>query len=142
MVLSMHNQAVKPFLQKYKSVFIGITLLLFAFMLLYLTDIISSNWPRYLAPVVFVFVLPTINRNSIPRVGYLERVGKHSYSVYLMHLIILELLLIAIETFFPNLLAYQLLLFPILFIAGVGGPVFFKESIKKLSLPKVCQNMF
>ena len=142
MVLSMHNQAIKPFLQKYRSVFIGITLLLFAFMLLYLTDIISSNWPRYLAPVVFVFVLSAINRNSILGVRYLERVGKHSYSVYLMHLIILELLLIAIETFFPNLLAYPLLLFPILFIVGVGGPVFFKESIKKLSLPKVCQNMF
>lgn len=142
MVLSMHSQAVKPFLQKYRSVFIGITLLLFALMLLYLADIVTTNWPRYLAPVVFVFVLPVINRNSIPGVKYLERVGKHSYTVYLMHLIILELLLVAIETISPSLLAYPLLLFPILFIVGVGVPVFFKETIKKLSLPKVCQNMF
>lgn len=78
---------------------------------------------RYLYPFTFVLLLPTIQRDQIPAARVLERIGKRVYGIYLTHLIVLDLVLIAISGLAPWLFDWPVLLFPLLFIAALGIPL-------------------
>ena len=84
------------------------------------------------AATAFVLYMPSIKREAIPLYRQLEEVGKKSYGLYLMNLIVLSLVLIIIGVIAPGLFSLDILVQPILFIAalshtddhhGQGGPV-------------------
>ena len=76
---------------------VAATILLFGAGLLDVAGWLEVPWARYLCPVPLMFILPTIERKAIPAVGQLETVGKRSYGLYLTHLIVMNLVLIALE---------------------------------------------
>lgn len=128
MVMSLHAKELKPYLLRFRWVAISLAIIIFLVGLLDAFGIITAAWARFICPVPLVLALPVINRNDIPALSLLETIGKRSYGVYLIHLIVIDLLLILIQHTIPDFLNYQLILFPILFLAGLYFPLLLMNS--------------
>jgi len=122
-VFGLHASSLRPRLARLKWAFALVALALFILGLLHATGVANAPWARLIVPLPFIFIVPVVQRASIPAVQQLEKIGKRSYGLYLTHLIVLDLLLWAIELLAPELFAYQLLLLPFLFAVGLAVPV-------------------
>lgn len=70
---------------------------------------------------------------ELPRVRIFNELSKRSYGVYLVHPLIIESMARIIRRFAPWLLAYQWVLVPLLFAAGLGIPLLAMTAVKKWS---------
>ena len=122
-VFSLHATALKPWLKRMKWLFVIATIALFILTLLQATGVTNTPWARFLAPLPLIFIVPIVQRSSMPAVQKLEKIGKRSYGLYLTHLIVLDLSLWATEQFARELFAYQYLLLPLLFVIGLAIPL-------------------
>jgi surface polysaccharide O-acyltransferase-like enzyme len=68
-----------------------------------------------------------------PRSHVFKKLSKHSYGIYLLHPLIIETIARVIRRFTPWLLAYQWVLVPLLFAAGLGIPILAMAAVKKWS---------
>jgi hypothetical protein len=116
-------------------VWFGLTLLLYAIALLDVLELIRMPLARYFAPVTFILLTTIFIRNAIPYVKQLEVLGKKAYGLYLMNLILLDLLLFLIDSLIPGLLAFYLLLIPLMFILALVIPLWIINSFEKLGRP-------
>ncbi len=123
LIYSLNAKNITPWLQKNKVVLWAITGVFFVVGCLSIVEILKFQLAEYIYPVTFVLLLPTIKRDVIPWVRRLEEVGKHSYGLYLIHLIILDLALVAVRAVLPNLLNYRIWLMPPLFILALVVPI-------------------
>ncbi|MDX1688699.1 MAG: acyltransferase [Candidatus Promineifilaceae bacterium] len=128
-VFSLHASSLKTRLERVKWISVLATLALFVLGLLHATDVVSAPWARFIVPLPLLLVVPVVQRRSIPAVQQLEKVGKRSYGLYLTHLIVIDLLLWAIELLARPLLAYQYVLFPLLFVVGLALPVIIMSDV-------------
>jgi peptidoglycan/LPS O-acetylase OafA/YrhL len=78
----------------------------------------------YVFPLTFVLLAPLVQRNSIPLVGEFEAVGRRSYGLYLTHLLVIDLLLLAVQEFAPWMFGYHLLLAFSMFAVAMALPLF------------------
>lgn len=122
-VFSLHAATLRPRLKQMKWFFVFATMALFVLGMLHATDAVDAPWARYFVPLPLIFIVPVVQRGSIPAVQQLEKVGKRSYGLYLTHLIVLDLSVLAIEQFARQLFAYQYLLLPLLFAVGLVIPL-------------------
>ncbi len=122
-VFSLNAMKLRPYLQKFKWVFAVLTASIFVIALLDARSIVTAPLARFISPIIFLFIIPVINRNSIPGVRPLEKIGKRSYGIYLSHLIILDITLRIFSEVFPRLFQYNFLLYPILFTIGLMIPI-------------------
>lgn len=122
-VISLHASTLRPRLKQVRWVSVLLALALFILGLIHATGAVNAPWARYFAPLPLIFVVPVVQRGSIPAVHQLEKIGRRSYGLYLTHLIVIDLLRWAIELIAPQLFAYQLLLYPSLFLVGLVVPV-------------------
>jgi peptidoglycan/LPS O-acetylase OafA/YrhL len=136
MVISMNAQSIKPWLQRYKWVFTGLTLVLLVVALLEAHDIGSAFITRLIAPIVFLLVIPVIPRSSIPGVQFLERVGKRSYGLYLTHLIVLDTILLLLSLSVPAVFRLSILLYPIIFAIGLLIPLWVINAFSRSPIRK------
>lgn len=122
-VSSLHTARLKPALGRWKGVFALATILFFSMGMLHARGLVYAPWARVISPLPFIFLLPVIGRKAIPSVNRLEQIGKRSYGLYLTHLIVLSLILIPISLYWPSLLRFSWILFPLLFIVGLALPL-------------------
>ncbi len=121
--LTLNNSVVMPKLERYKIVFLLTSLAFFGLALLHSLSIYRFPVANVFYPLAFVFVLPVIKREWIPRLRFFESVGKRAFGVYLIHFIIIEIVLLTAYAYLPLLLSSQLILQPFLFILAAGIPL-------------------
>lgn len=131
LVFGLHAARWKPRLLSYRWALVAATILLFGAGLLDVAGWLEVPWARYLCPVPLMFILPTIERKAIPAVGQLETVGKRSYGLYLTHLIVMNLVLIALELIGGQTVVMVVLIFPLLLVAGLLVPMLLMGSFQQ-----------
>ena len=89
-----------------------------------------------------MFVLPVVQRKSIPIVSRLETVGKHSYGLYLTHLIVMNLVVFTLGLAHLQFRAFPALLFPLLIAAGLFVPLFVMSNLHLGRTRKVYRYVF
>ena len=119
-----------------------LTVLFLILGLLEAHGIIDTVFPRLIVPLIFLLVIPVISRNSIPWVRSIEQVGKRSYGLYLMHLIVLDLLLAIIAFLVPGLVRFTIPTFLLLFAAGVLLPLWIMDQFTKSPARKYFRYIF
>jgi peptidoglycan/LPS O-acetylase OafA/YrhL len=94
--------------EKYKSIAKPlIPLIIIASLGLYIlaalreTGIIKFQLAEWLLPIVTIFLLPFIKRKSIPLLPFFENLGKRSYGIYFMNLVIIKILVHLSANLFP-----------------------------------------
>src|SRR5690606_16375674 len=83
----------------------------------------------YSAGVILTFLAFASANTPMP--GRLDRLGEHSFGVYLIHTPVLELLARASYHLVPVLLAYQFFFQSLLIIAGIGVPLLLMTLVKR-----------
>ncbi len=131
LVFGLHAAQWKPWLLRLRWAFVAATALLFVLGLLDVAGVVVAPWARFLCPAPLMFVLPTIERRAIPAVGQLEMVGKRSYGLYLTHLIVMNLVLMALEWIGGQTVVLVVLIFPLLLVAGLLVPMWLMGSFQQ-----------
>lgn len=134
LVFSLHNKEIRPYLQRAKWVVVAVTIGLFVTAVFdNIFNLVDAPWIQYLMPFIFMFVLPVINRKSIPLLKQFEKVGKRSYGVYLSHLIVLTIVMGLIKAFLPGLSAYPIIIYPLFFIIALEIPLRTMEMMARMT---------
>ena len=141
-MINIHAKRTKPWLLRIKWPVLIFTVILFILGNLDAHGIISIFLPRLIAPLIFLLFIPVIQRNSIPWVRSFEQVGKRSYGLYLMHLIILDTLLVIIAFLAPGVVRYGVLTYTLLFAAGVLIPLWIMNQFAKSPARKYFRYIF
>jgi hypothetical protein len=125
-------RSLNPALHKWKWAFLGMTGVLYVLNVLTTWQLIYAPLTEYIYPAAFIFLVPTIKRETIPLYKSLEKVGRKAYGLYLMNLICLSLVLIAIRALFPALLNFQIIIQPVLFISGLAIPLVIMSIVERI----------
>ena len=141
-VFSLNMQKVRPWLLKLKWVFFGLAVLSFLVALLDAQEIISLRLARFVGPILFLLVIPVIQRNSIPGVVHFENIGRRSYGIYLTHLIVLDTLFVVIAGLVPSVLQLPLIITPILLSLGLLIPITVMNYLSKTAFRKYYRYVF
>jgi len=123
LVHGLKARKVLPWLQKLRFMFLITTGLFFALHVLHKVSVLRFPLSGFVCPLTFMFLVPTIRRNSIPMVRQLEKLSRKVYGLYLTHLIVLDLVFLSVQVFVPWLLTFQVSLVMLLFSAAVGVPL-------------------
>lgn len=121
--LTLNNSRVMPILERLKPIFLATSILFLGLALLHSLQIMRFPIANHLYPLAFVFFLPTMKRDWIPRIRTFESVGKRAFGLYLMHLLVINIVLLLAHTLLPAVLNYQIVFQPILFALAAGIPL-------------------
>jgi peptidoglycan/LPS O-acetylase OafA/YrhL len=131
-IYSLHAKSLLPQLRKFRWVIVLLTGLFFILTVLNFAMVLNFPFAQWIAPVLFMGIIPVIRRESIPFVRQLELVGKKAYGLYLTNLTVLYITLTIFHAAIPAMLGMPLVLFPILFILALGIPLVLMSSIERL----------
>ncbi|MFZ0430514.1 MAG: acyltransferase family protein [Acidobacteriota bacterium] len=123
LVYGLHSPAFLPVLRRLRRVLLLATIVFFVLAALHYTRVLSLPPAGSLSALSLVLLLPLIDRGSIPLLAKLEEIGKRSYGLYLTHLIVLDLVLLAIGKLVPGLFSFQLVLLPLLYLVALLVPL-------------------
>jgi surface polysaccharide O-acyltransferase-like enzyme len=70
-----------------------------------------------------IFSVLALNTKRLPKLNTISLVGSKSFGIYLVHALVIEYTARIIYNFAPALLGYQLILQPLLILAGLGLPL-------------------
>jgi peptidoglycan/LPS O-acetylase OafA/YrhL len=142
LVFGMHARRWTPMLMRARFVLAGASAALFVLAMLHFGGRIDFALAKFLCPVPFVLCLPLIQRQAIPFVRQLEGIGKHSYGVYLTHLLVLDLALWVIAAAAPGLLSYPVLVVPALVALGLAIPLAVMDWAARLPTRRAYRYVF
>lgn len=128
---SLHARRINPVLQRGRYLLGALILIFFGIGYLYEMRLVQGPvlpLAIFFASLPLMLSTPLLPRNKIPRVKEFELIGKRSYGLYLMHLIAIDLTLVLLEWLLPGFIGYPLLLMPLLFVVGVGLPMWIMEK--------------
>ncbi|MCB8967098.1 MAG: acyltransferase [Ardenticatenaceae bacterium] len=142
LVFSLHAKEFNPKLYKIRWVSLIVTIALF------IAGTSPADAPyhfflaRYIYPITFMLLIPVIKRQWIPWVRHFEYVGKHSYGLYLAHMIMVDLAYWLIQLIVPGLYNYPILLRVPVFVTAVAIPLILMEISTKLPTRNVYRYVF
>lgn len=142
LICTLNAKSIAPLLQKLKWALVAITGVLFVLSCLSTASVINLPLAAQICPLTFVLLTLLIKRDSIPMVRKLEEVGKHSYGLYLTHLIVLDLTLVGIKVLAPSLFNYQSLLVLPLFVVALAVPLIVMSGVTRLPARPVYRYVF
>jgi fucose 4-O-acetylase-like acetyltransferase len=120
LVMSLHGSALKPHLQRFRWVAAAATALIFGLGLANAFRLMDAPWARLVAPLPLMFLLPTIDRASIPWLAASEWLGRRSYGIYLTHFVVINALALALSPWLPPLGPGALVVYPVFLVAALG----------------------
>lgn len=123
MVVSLNLTKAKPHLRRAIWFLIPFTLVFYLLDVLHTANFLDMPAAVHVYPLTVVLIAPLVNRNSIPRVKELEIVGKSTYGLYLTHLIVIDLSLMAIFAVLPALLSFPIPMVIVLFALASAIPL-------------------
>jgi peptidoglycan/LPS O-acetylase OafA/YrhL len=127
----MQIGSVLPRLQKIKRLMFFLTVVFFVLDNIHWRFSPYQSLCGYLSSVSAVLLLPVIDRKSIPCVNLLESIGKRSYGLYLSHLIVLDLALLALARIRPWLLDYRVVFIPLLYFIAIQIPMLLMKGLAR-----------
>ena len=131
LIYSLNSKQILPWLKRFKWTLAAISAILFALTLFDRFAALPLPLIRTISVLAFILLTPTISRSAIPLVRELEKIGKHSYGLYLTNLITLEFLLLAIKLTVPQLFNISIVLFPLIFVITLEFPVWVMSQMAK-----------
>jgi fucose 4-O-acetylase-like acetyltransferase len=133
LVLSLHGSALKPRLQRWRPAAAAAMLALFGLGLMNAFGLVQAPWARLAAPIPLMFLLPTIDRTSIPLLDSFEWLGRRSYGVYLTHFVIINgiVLVLAKTPLHPERVPF--LIFPAFLAAALGLSLAVMEAMSQMT---------
>lgn len=146
LIFSLHNSNLKPHLQRLKWISLALAVGLFALGVLHLFGVVAAPWARFFAPVPLMFLLPIINRTSIPFLSRFEQIGRRSYGIYLTHFVVLDLvpfLLVNVIASGPLTVPTAVVVYPLMFASALLLPLLTMEwASKRPSTRKMYRYIF
>jgi peptidoglycan/LPS O-acetylase OafA/YrhL len=133
-VFGLHSKSILPWLHKVRWVLAGAAAGLLVLAILYEASILDVPLAVTLAPVAFIGLVPLIKRDSIPMLKPLEWVGRMSYGLYLMNLIVADALIWLLQYTWPAFLSFQIVLEPFLFVATLAIPLLLMRGLSRLPM--------
>jgi peptidoglycan/LPS O-acetylase OafA/YrhL len=79
-----------------------------------------------------MFLLPTINRASIPFLGYLEDLGRRSYGIYLAHFVVINAAVFGASKSNVRFESIPIVVFPFLFVTALGTSLIMMEAMARI----------
>jgi peptidoglycan/LPS O-acetylase OafA/YrhL len=131
-IYSIHMKSVIPYLRKFQWILIGLTGVFFALTVLNFAIFIYFPSAKWIAPILFIALIPLIKRESIPIVRQFEKVGKRAYGLYLINLTVMDLTLYAIRGLTPRMLGVPLILLPVIFVIALWAPLLLMNAMERL----------
>ncbi len=93
-------------------------------------------------PVLAVFLLPLVRRETIPIASTLEYIGRRAFGLYLTNLIFLNLVLVAVRAVVPGLQQVLLLLVPVGFVLAVAALLGLAAAVERWPGPAAQRYVF
>jgi surface polysaccharide O-acyltransferase-like enzyme len=145
-----HIQGFIKWLFKYKTLLFILVLLTGLLNILesdYLLRSTLENWGAYSGTITYNLyassvILWFLALVVVPFSNQLARLGVRSYGIYLLHFPIIELSARIIHKFVPQLLAYPIVLVPLLVTVGLGLPLIFMSAFRKSPVKQYYQYLF
>jgi peptidoglycan/LPS O-acetylase OafA/YrhL len=128
LVMSLHGAALKPRLERWRRTALTATAILFAAGLLNAFSLLAAPWARFIAPVPLMFVLPVVDRGSIPLLKFFEWLGRRSYGIYLAHFVIINGIVLLAGAW---LAGRPLVVFPVFLVATLGLSLLLMEALTR-----------
>ncbi len=141
-VFTLYSNAVLPYVRRLVKILIPAAIVFFICIFLNEAEIIRFPLSMILFPFAAVPLLMLLKRESLPQVQQLERVGKRSYGIYLMNMVIINLVLLALHALTPWLYDYQLLLGLIAFVLGVAVITLWFDFVGRRRVARFYQVVF
>jgi len=129
LVYGFHMKSLLPWLKRLRPLLVVSVISLFTLAALHHMGFLTLPVASALASLAFALLLPVVERQTIPQVGVLEKIGKRSYGLYLTHLIVLDLTLLSISAIWPSLFSFQLVLLPLLFLVALFVPMYLMQQL-------------
>lgn len=129
LVMSLHTAALKPRLERGRWVAGAATVLLFGLGLANAFRLVDAPWARLVAPVPLMFLLPVIDRASIPWFGSFEWLGRRSYGIYLSHFVAITVMVAAVGPWTPLTGLAAFVVYPVLLVAALALPLLLMEAM-------------
>jgi fucose 4-O-acetylase-like acetyltransferase len=123
LVLGMHDAQIRSRLSSLRWMLVGATVLLFVLSALHGFRLVSAPWARLVVPLPLMFLLPLIDRKSIPLTQGLEMLGRRSYGIYLMHFVVVNIIVILASRAGDALAGWTVVVALALFVAALAFPV-------------------
>ncbi|MGE0463956.1 MAG: acyltransferase family protein [Vicinamibacterales bacterium] len=134
LVTSLHGAAIKPRLERWRPAAAAATTTLFGLGLLNAFGVLDAGWARLVAPVPLMFILPTIDRGSIPLLSAFEWIGRRSYGIYLSHFVVINGIVLALGRAIAGLKVPALVVYPTLLLATLGLSLVLMEGLSSTSV--------
>ena len=132
-VIGFHTKAFQQFIGRVKWGMVTAVVILFVVGIIEWELILGYSPADWLSPrntiidslyaIAFISAFLAFDKLTLPRSKELGDLGGKSYGVYLVHMPVLELTARGIYQLIPALLAYQIIMQPILIVTGLGVPL-------------------
>jgi hypothetical protein len=142
LVYSIHARNILAWLQRFRWAILALTIGFFMISLLDLFSVWRFPLASFICPLTFLFFAATLQRDSIPMVRELEKIGRKAYGLYLTNLLVLDVVLFGIQLLLPWLFEDQALLQPILFAVTLAGPLVLMNGVIRLPTRPVYRYVF
>lgn len=103
MIYIQHSLNIKNLIKKMLPIIIVISLATFVLAALNELEVIRFTLAEWFLPIAVVWLFPVIDRKKIPLLSFFENLGKRSYGLYFMNLIIINLFVILTAKLIPVL---------------------------------------
>jgi hypothetical protein len=123
MACSLDGPSVLPLLRKARWVTGGLAAVFFGLACLDTAAVVHFPLGNHLCALAVALFIPTLKRESIPLVSWLEQAGRRSYGIYLMHMIVVDLCVVTLGGLMPWVFAYRVEVLFLLFVAGLFIPL-------------------
>ena len=152
MVAGFHSEVFRNWLEKYRFIFLFITLALIPLGMVeweYYFRQSGIDWldhretildSIYSIGVIFTFL--GFSKNKFPFEGFIGSLGARSFGVFLTHAIFIEYTAKLLYHLLPQILGNQWLLQPLLFIVGLGMPLLLIAIVVRLPIRNLYTYLF
>ena len=140
-VVALNLQKTKDFLAHYRWQIIITTIVTWFLNILeadHLLQAYRTNWAAGIDTVSYnLFAISVLacflafEDVKIPWQKAFDKLGRRSYGIYLMHILIIDVTARIIRRVIPWMLEYQIVLVPLLFVAGLGIPLLTMEFVRR-----------
>ena len=132
LALSMHGASLKPRLFRLRWLALAAAAALFALGILHAYGMLAAPWARFAAPVPLMFLLPIVNRDSIPFWRRFDSLGKRSYGIYLVHFVVLNTVVLVAAKADLRIGRLSGFIFPAFLIVSLGVSLFLMDMMAKV----------
>lgn len=142
MLYALNMKTMTPWLERLRWPLLAMASGGFIATVLHGMGVWNAPLVRHIFPLAVVLLLPLIPRQAIPKVRWLENIGKYAYGLYLTHLIVIDILLLLAAALWPAALQSMLLLVPLLFLAGLYLPLVLMTLIARSRVRNLYRTLF